>query len=212
VRTCRSPTVMRSGWVFSVHLRLFGMVAAARQFGPWAPQPRCRTPTVAWFLDCDDPSVRYFTLTLLGESADGLAAAKTRCRMMTGGAVPLILAAQREEGHRCERKRFYTANMQAASIDEGGLPYRKEAVVPVGDDSFKYCNPDKFSCVTFGGFKVNQEGKLVDLTVNNEPVGPRLTMGNGQPVTAAGTTFTLLTAYQSDLHISAASRADRDVT
>ena len=44
---------------------------------------------------------------------------------------------------------------------------------------------------------VDQDGKLVDLTVNNEPVGPRLTMGNGQPVTAAGATFTLLTAYQS---------------
>jgi hypothetical protein len=65
--------------------------------------------TVAWLLDCDDPSVRYFTLTLLGESADGVAAAKTRCRIMTEGAVPLILAAQREEGHRCERERFYTA-------------------------------------------------------------------------------------------------------
>jgi flagellar biosynthesis regulator FlaF len=65
--------------------------------------------TVAWLLDCDDPSVRYFTLTLLGESADGVAAAKTRRRIMTEGAVPLILAAQREEGHRCERERFYTA-------------------------------------------------------------------------------------------------------
>jgi hypothetical protein len=28
---------------------------------------------------------------------------------MTESAVPLILAAQREEGHRCERERFYTA-------------------------------------------------------------------------------------------------------
>ena len=65
--------------------------------------------TVAWLLDCDDPSVRYFTLTLLGEPADGVAAAKTRCRIMTEGAVPLILAAHREEGHRCERERFYTA-------------------------------------------------------------------------------------------------------
>ena len=45
---------------------------------------------VAWLLDCDDPSVRYFTLTLLGESADGVAAAKTRCRIMTEGAVPLV--------------------------------------------------------------------------------------------------------------------------
>jgi hypothetical protein len=90
----------------------------------------------------------------------------------------------------------HTANMQEASIDEGDPPYLKEAVVPVGGDSFKFCS-DKLTCVTFGGFKVNQDGKLVDLTVNNEPVGPRLTMGNGQPVTAAGAKFTLLTAYQS---------------
>jgi hypothetical protein len=91
----------------------------------------------------------------------------------------------------------HTANMQEASIDEGDPPYLKEAVLPVGGDSFKYCDSDKLSCVTFGGFKVNKVGKLVDLTVNNEPVGPRLTMGNGQPVTAAGAKFTLLTAYQS---------------
>jgi hypothetical protein len=65
--------------------------------------------SVAWLLDGDDPFVRYFPLTLLGESADGVAAAKTRCRFMTEGAVPLILAAQREEGHRCERERFCTA-------------------------------------------------------------------------------------------------------
>jgi hypothetical protein len=45
---------------------------------------------VAWLLDCDDSSVRYFTLTLLGEPADGVAAAKPRCRIMTEGAVPLV--------------------------------------------------------------------------------------------------------------------------
>ena len=90
----------------------------------------------------------------------------------------------------------HTANMQEASIDEGGLPYRKEAVVPVDGDAFKFCS-NKLTCVTFGGFKVNQDGKLVDLTINNQPVGPRLTAGNGQPVTAAGAKFTLLTAYQS---------------
>lgn len=43
--------------------------------------------TVAWLLDCDDLSLRYFTLTLLGEPADGVAAAKTRHRIMTEGAV-----------------------------------------------------------------------------------------------------------------------------
>jgi hypothetical protein len=90
----------------------------------------------------------------------------------------------------------HAANMQEASLDADQPPSLKQPVVPVGGDAFKFCS-DKLTCVTFGGFKVNQDGKLVDLTVNNEPVGPRLTMGNGQPVTAAGATFTLLTAYQS---------------
>ena len=87
-RTRRSPTVARRRWVFSVHLRLFGKLAAERQFGPWAPQPRCRTRHRRWLLDGDDPSVRYFTLTLFGEPADGVAAAKARRRIMTEGAVP----------------------------------------------------------------------------------------------------------------------------
>ncbi len=66
--------------------------------------------TVAWLLDRGDPSVRYFTLTLLlGEPTDGAAAAEARRRIMTEGTVPLILAAQREDGHWCERERFYTA-------------------------------------------------------------------------------------------------------
>jgi hypothetical protein len=90
----------------------------------------------------------------------------------------------------------HAANMQEASIDEGDPPYLKQAVVPVGGDSFKLCS-DKLTCATFGGFLVNQDGKLVDLTINNQPVGPRLTAGNDQPVTAAGAKFTLLTAYQS---------------
>jgi hypothetical protein len=90
----------------------------------------------------------------------------------------------------------HTANMREASIDAGDPPSLEEAVVPVGGDAFKLCS-DKLTCATFGGFKVNQDGKLVDLTVNNEPVGPRLTAGNGQPATAGGAKFTLATAYQS---------------
>jgi len=42
---------------------------------------------VALLLDGDDPSVRYFTLTLFGEPAEGVAAAKAQHRIMTDGAV-----------------------------------------------------------------------------------------------------------------------------
>ena len=66
--------------------------------------------TIAWLLEADDPSVRYLTLTgLLGETADGAAAAEARRRIMTEGAVPAILAAQREDGGWSEPGRFYMA-------------------------------------------------------------------------------------------------------
>jgi len=71
--------------------------------------------TIAWLLE-GEPSVRFFTLTrLLGEPADGAAAAgsgaaaEARRRTMTEGAVPAILAAQRDDGGWSEPDRFYTA-------------------------------------------------------------------------------------------------------
>ena len=64
---------------------------------------------IPWLLE-GDPSVRYFTLTrLLGEPADGAAAAEARRRIMTEGAVPAILAAQRDDGGWVEPERCYSA-------------------------------------------------------------------------------------------------------
>jgi hypothetical protein len=66
--------------------------------------------SVAWLLDGDDPSVRYFTLTgLLGTDAQSAEAAAARRDIMSKGAVPLILAAQGDDGHFCERDRYYAA-------------------------------------------------------------------------------------------------------
>jgi len=64
--------------------------------------------TVAWLLDGDDPSVRYFTLTgLLGVPADSAEAVAARREIMTRGTVPRILAAQGDDGHWGDRDRFY---------------------------------------------------------------------------------------------------------
>jgi len=61
-----------------------------------------------WLLSPADPSVRFFTLTeLLGEAAEGGEAAQARREIMTKGVVPLILAAQRADGHFCDADRFY---------------------------------------------------------------------------------------------------------
>jgi hypothetical protein len=75
--------------------------------------PILNPDTVAWLLDGGDPSVRYFTLTeLLGAPAVGAETAAARRTIMADGAVPRILAAQRADGHFCERDRFYTAKYE----------------------------------------------------------------------------------------------------
>jgi len=63
---------------------------------------------IPWLLE-GDASVRYFTLTrLLGAAPDAPQVQEARRAIMTEGAVPRILAAQRADGHFCERDRFYT--------------------------------------------------------------------------------------------------------
>jgi hypothetical protein len=65
---------------------------------------------ISWLLESNDPSLRYFTLTdLLGASPQSDAAAATHAEIMTRGSVPLILAAQGEDGHWQGRDRFYAA-------------------------------------------------------------------------------------------------------
>ncbi|MEO8519463.1 MAG: hypothetical protein ABI438_09770 [Dermatophilaceae bacterium] len=79
-----------------------------------------------------------------------------------------------------------------------GTPDPKLTPMPVGDDAFKFCTiPDnEFSCSTYR-FTVNQDGKLVDFTINKQPVGPHFTVVSGQPITLGGVRFTLLTAYET---------------
>ena len=75
-------------------LGLLGPLTPVREVGsgetvrPMTTPPADAGPDiVALLLDGDDPSVRYFTLTLFGEPAEGVAAAKARHRIMTDGAV-----------------------------------------------------------------------------------------------------------------------------
>ncbi len=79
---------------------------------PNAGPPIAGTPgadVFDWLLSPDDPSVRFLALTeLLGEAAEGGAAATARREIMTQGAVPRILAAQNADGHWGGPGRFYT--------------------------------------------------------------------------------------------------------
>jgi len=92
----------------------------------------------------------------------------------------------------------HVANMAEAALD-GGRPYRKGAVTPVGDDAFKTCNDlaDEKTCTTLGDFRMDAAGKLVDLTVNKQPIASRLTAGSSEAVTSGGAKFTFLTAYET---------------
>jgi hypothetical protein len=92
----------------------------------------------------------------------------------------------------------HLANVVEASLD-AGTTGEKTDLTPVGNDAFKSCNDpsDDKSCVTFGSFKTDAAGKLVDLTVNKKEIGARLTAGSGEVVNANGVKFTFLTAYKS---------------
>ena len=92
----------------------------------------------------------------------------------------------------------HLANVSESQLD-GGQPGAEQTVETQGADSFKACNDpsDEKSCVIFSGFKVNASGQVVDLLVNKQTLGGRLTVGNGQAIKSAGSTFTFLTAYKS---------------
>ena len=69
---------------------------------------RADTDTTDWLLSSDEPALRYRTLTeLLGEAAEGGAAAAARRAIMEHGAAPRILAAQNADGHFGRPGAFY---------------------------------------------------------------------------------------------------------
>jgi hypothetical protein len=98
------------------------------------PVSSAAADAVAWLLAGDDPSVRCFTLTdLLGVAPDTPQAAAARAEIMITGAVPAILAAQRDDGHWEGPDRFYTAKYrgtvwQLIILAELGADGRNERV------------------------------------------------------------------------------------
>jgi len=92
----------------------------------------------------------------------------------------------------------HMANTTGVSL-QASPPDPNPAALPFGDDAFKLCTipSNDFSCTTYGDFTVNQDGKLVDFTINKEQVAPHFTVVSGQPVTVGGVRFTLLTAYET---------------
>lgn len=92
----------------------------------------------------------------------------------------------------------HLANTSEAALD-GGSPLPDQTTDKLSDTEFKACDDltDEATCITFQGFKVNESGKLVDLTVDKKKISDRLTAGSGEKVTASGNKFTFLTAYKS---------------
>ncbi len=69
-----------------------------------APAPKL----LAWLLEPEDSSVRYFTLVdLLGRPPGDPEVAEARARIMDTGPVPKILAGQKPEGHWGKAEDFY---------------------------------------------------------------------------------------------------------
>jgi len=122
--------------------------------------PILNAGTVAWLLEGDDPSMRYFTLTgPLGNAAGSAAAAAARRDIMTEGAVPLILAAQGDDGHFGERDRFYAAKYtgtawQLIILAEIGADGADERVRRAGEAILRDAQDPES-----GGFSVNRSKK-----------------------------------------------------
>jgi hypothetical protein len=92
----------------------------------------------------------------------------------------------------------HMANMSEVSAESEQSDSARPAL-QVGADGFKFCTipSNDFSCTTYGDFTVNQDGKLVDFTIDKQPVGPHLIVVSRQPVTVAGVKFTVVSAYRS---------------
>lgn len=72
--------------------------------------------TIAWLLEEDNPSVRYFTLRdLLGRPATDPELKATGSQIMEAGIVPAILAKQGAEGAWGDAKKFYTTKYSGTS-------------------------------------------------------------------------------------------------
>jgi hypothetical protein len=84
------------------------------------------------------------------------------------------------------------ANVAQACLDARQPAQKRSDVTPVGTDAFTKCSEsaNQTTCATLGDFMVNQDGKLVDLTVQGQPVGARPRVGGGQSVTAGGARLT----------------------
>jgi hypothetical protein len=73
------------------------------------PEESIDPTTLAWLLEKNNPSVRYFTLTdLLKKPEADPEVLEARHSIMTTGAVPAILGSQEEGGHWGAPERFYT--------------------------------------------------------------------------------------------------------
>lgn len=66
--------------------------------------------TIAWLLENENPSIRYFTLTrLLARPESDKEVSETKQNIMSIGIVPKILGRQDEAGYWSEPKKFYLA-------------------------------------------------------------------------------------------------------
>jgi hypothetical protein len=71
---------------------------------------KLKADQIAWLLEEDNPSVRYFALAdLFEKSKEDPEVLKAKAEIMQKGVVPKILAKQKEEGYWEEAKKFYTA-------------------------------------------------------------------------------------------------------
>ena len=82
---------------------------------------------------------------------------------------------------------------------DSGTPYTDSEISELPGGGYRLCDDpaDDSTCTVLGDFKVDATGKIVDFTVDGQGLQGRLTVGNGQKVSAGGGEFTFLTAYKA---------------
>lgn len=82
---------------------------------------------------------------------------------------------------------------------DSGSPYADSEISELPGASYRLCDDpaDESTCTVLGNFKVDATGKIVDFTVDGKALQGRLTVGDGQKVSAGGGKFTFLTAYRA---------------
>lgn len=165
-----------------------------------SPETTASTPTVATTTQSTKPATPSAAPSSAVAEAPSDSASKVAGAIATGGDPDAVrraldLTAAGSLAHAYMLHRSYVAEAGRDS----GTPYADSEISELPRANYKLCDDpaDENTCTVLGNFKADATGKIVDFTVDGQALQGRLTVGDGQPVSAGGGKFTFLTAYRA---------------